>query len=261
MGVRLYVEERLKTGAALCLVSGQAHYLGQVMRLSVGSRIGLFNGQDGEWQAVIERLSKKTATVRLEKRRRAQQALPDLWFLFAPIKRDRIDILVEKATELGVTRLLPVLTERTVVRRVNVERLRAHAIEAAEQTERLCVPELGAPAPLARVLADWPCERRLLFCDETGGGLPIANALRADPQQPEPWAVLIGPEGGFSPSELDVLRGLPFVTPASLGPRVLRADTAAIAALTCWQAMLGDWQSRPAFRVEEGLSAGTTRKP
>jgi len=254
MGVRLYLEEGLQAGEAVRLSPPQAHYLGQVMRLSAGDRICLFNGQDGEWEAVLETLSKKNATAILKKRRRAQNRLPDLWLLFAPIKRDRIDILVEKATELGVTRLLPVLTERTTVRRVNAERLRAHAVEAAEQTGRLCVPAFEDLAPLARVLAHWPSERRLLFCDETGGGAPVLDALGA--AGPGPWAVLIGPEGGFAPAELDALRGLPFVTPASLGPRVLRADTAAIAALTAWQAVLGDWQARPAFRAEKSAGEG-----
>ena len=180
-------------------------------------------------------------------RTRAQTVEPDLWLAFAPIKRARIDFLVEKATELGVSALLPVFTRHTAVERVNVERLRAHAVEAAEQTERLSVPTLHEPQTLSGLLANWPAPRRLLMCDEAGSGAPIALALAAldGPARAAPWAILIGPEGGFAADELANLHGLPFVTPVSLGPRILRADTAAIAALSCWQAALGDWRLTP----------------
>jgi len=177
-------------------------------------------------------------------------AEPDLWLCFAPLKRARIDYVAEKATELGVAVLQPVLTHHTIVERVNVERLRANAVEAAEQTERLSVPEVRAPVELARLLAEWPASRRLLVCDETGGGPPIAGALAGlDPAgRAAPWAIAIGPEGGFDATELASLRRIKDVMSVGLGPRILRADTAALAALACWQALLGDWQ-RPTPRL------------
>ncbi|MCE2509819.1 MAG: 16S rRNA (uracil(1498)-N(3))-methyltransferase [Alphaproteobacteria bacterium] len=259
MAVRLYVEEGLAEGGALELGPEQTHYLAHVMRLGPGDCVHLFNGRDGEWETVIEKILKKRARVMPRQCRRAQETLPDLWLLFAPIKRNRIENLVEKATELGVVHLKPVITERTEVKRVNEKRLKAHAIEAAEQTERLSVPEIGAAEPLESVLAAWPAARRLLLCDETGGGPPILEALAE--AGPGSWALLTGPEGGFAPAELDRLRRLPFITAASLGPRVLRADTAAVAAMTCWQTVLGDWQRRPSFRFEETPSPKAAGKP
>ena len=237
---RLYVTADLAAGASVALDASQAHYLKHVLRLERGAPVSLFNGRDGEWRAVIDGFAKQSGTVRLERRTREQVAEPDLWLVFAPVKRARIDFLVEKATELGVSALQPVLTERTQVERVNLERLRANVREAAEQTERLTLPEVRAPLPLARALELWPAERRLLLCDESGTAPDIASALRAE--QPGVWGVLTGPEGGFSQRELDALRNLPFVCPVGLGPRVLRADTAALAALAVFQALLGDWR-------------------
>lgn len=252
MAVRLYVEKRLTKGAAFELGPEQTHYLVHVMRLAARDRVRLFNGRDGEWDAVIEKQSKKRILIAPKKCCRPQDTIADLWFLFAPIKRNRIDNLVEKATELGVAHLKPVITERTETKRINMNRLKAHVIEAAEQTKRLCIPKIDEAEPLEKVLNDWPSARRLLLCDETGGGPPILEAIvRAGPGE---WAILTGPEGGFTRGELDVLRQLPFVISASLGPRVLRADTAAIAALTCWQAVLGDWKKRPNFRFKETTS-------
>lgn len=259
MAVRLYVEEGLAEGGKLELGPEQTHYLAHVMRLGPGDRIHLFNGRDGEWETVIEKVLKKRTLAVPEKCRRAQETLPDLWSLFAPIKRGRIENLIEKVTELGVVHLKPVITERTEVKRLNERRLKAHAIEAAEQTERLSVPEIGAAEPLESALADWPAARRLLLCDETGGGPPILEALAEAGSGL--WALLTGPEGGFAPGELERLRRLPFVTAASLGPRVLRADTAAVAALACWQAVLGDWQGRPSFRFEATPSPRAAGKP
>jgi 16S rRNA (uracil1498-N3)-methyltransferase len=238
---RLYSEAALGAGAAVALDAAQSHYLRNVLRLGPGARLTLFNGRDGEWWGEIAELGKQTGTVRLAERRRAPHAEPDLWLVFAPLKRARIDYLVEKATELGVAALLPAMTERTVVERLNLERLRAHAREAAEQTERLTVPAIRAPAPLRNILAGWPAERRLLACVESGEAPSIAAQLAQE--RAGPWAVLIGPEGGFSDSELDALRKLPFVCAVGLGPRVLRADTAAIAALAVLQAILGDWRA------------------
>jgi 16S rRNA (uracil1498-N3)-methyltransferase len=238
--IRLYVGDPLAAGGAVALGRAQAHYLRNVMRAKAGDALLLFNGRDGEWRAEVGPLGKAGGMATAVAQTRPQQASLDLWLLFAPIKSGRIEFLVEKATELGVALLAPVLTERTVVRRVNVERLQAHAIEAAEQSGRLDVPELRAAQTLDAALADWPAGRPLFVCDETGGGVPIGRA--APDRRIRPAAVLIGPEGGFAPGELDALAKLAFVTRVGLGPRILRAETAALAVLACWQALAGDWQ-------------------
>jgi 16S rRNA (uracil1498-N3)-methyltransferase len=239
---RLYVTADLAAGASLGLARAQAHYLERVLRLAPGASVALFNGRDGEWVATIDGFGRGSCSVRVGERLRAQQAEGDLWLVFAPVKRARIDFLVEKATELGASLLQPVLTERTQVERVNLDRLRANVMEAAEQTERLTLPEVRAPLALDQLLATWPGERRLLLCDETGESPDIAAALGA--QSRGAWGLLIGPEGGFAQRELDLLRKLPFVCPVGLGPRLLRSDTAALAALAVFQALLGDWARR-----------------
>ena len=241
---RLFVEDELTTGAVLELAAGQSHYLANVMRLKLGAPVHLFNGRDGEWRGRIESLGRGRCSVALLDRTRPQRAEPDLWLLFAPLKKARTDYLAEKATEIGASLLWPVFTRRTQAERVKLDRLRANAIEAAEQSERLSVPELREPAKLAEVLADWPAGRRLLFCDESGAGPPIAEALfaRGSGENPaaQKWAVLIGPEGGFARDELDALHKLPFVTAAGLGPRILRAETAALTAAGLILHRLGD---------------------
>jgi 16S rRNA (uracil1498-N3)-methyltransferase len=241
--IRLFTAQPLAVGESVALDGAQAHYLGRVMRKSPGDAVRLFNGHDGEWRAAITELVRNRATLRCEECLAPQKAEPDLWLLFAPIKFGRIDFLAAKATELGVAALGAVMTEHTRIARVNEDRLRANAIEAAEQTGRLSVPEVLATRTLEAVLADWPPDRRLLLCDETGGA-PIVTALSAvaeNSPRAEPWAVLIGPEGGFSGKELAALGARPEVLRVSLGPRLLRADTAALAALACWQAVIGDW--------------------
>ncbi len=249
IATRLYVDDPLEAERTLGLDHGRAHFLRSVLRLSRGARLALFNGRDGEWLARIDGLGKGWASLVVESRRRPQDRPPDLWLLFAPIKRARIDFLVEKATELGVSVLQPVLTRRTDVARVNTGRLAANAREAAEQCERLSVPEVREPAELFGCLAQWPSGRRLLVCAESGAARPLDQVLRqAEAEAQAPWAVLTGPEGGFARSELDALGKLAFVTLVSLGPRVLRADTAALAALACWQAVLGDAAERPPLR-------------
>ena len=241
---RLFTEADLSAGIETGLTEAQAHYLRHVMRRAEGAPLLLFNGRDGEWSAELALHGKKAAAARVIEQTRPQAVEPDVWLCFAPIKRARIDYIAEKATELGVAVLQPVLTQHTAVERVNVERLRANAVEAAEQTERLSVPEVRPPVELMRLLGQWPAGRRLLMCDETGGGPPIAEALAGldDAARAAPWGIVIGPEGGFAPAELIALRRMKVVMAVGLGPRILRADTAALAALACWQALVGDWR-------------------
>jgi 16S rRNA (uracil1498-N3)-methyltransferase len=210
------------------------------MRRGRGDAVLVFNGRDGEWRAVIAEAKKRACALRAESRLRDQTALADLWLLFAPIKRQRIDLLAEKAVELGVAALQPVITERTVVSQVNLGRLRAHAIEAAEQCGLLSVPDLREPVPLQRLLDRWPGGRRILFCDEGGTAPAALGVLQGEAEGP--WALLLGPEGGFSDTERARLKEHQSVVPVSLGPRIMRADTAAVAALALWQAVLGDWR-------------------
>lgn len=232
---RLYVEQSLSEGAALTLEGAQANYLGAVMRLQAGDEVKLFDDVTGEWLAEIVAGGKKRVGLVVRRKLREREAVPDLWLVFAPIKRGRIDWVAEKASELGVARVVPVITRRTIVERLNSERLRAHMIEAAEQCERTALPVLEEPRKLERLLAEWPAERTLLFADERGGE-PLAGAA-----MPGPTAILIGPEGGFTPEEREAIRSLPQTRPVSLGPRILRADTAAVAAVAVWMAGAGDW--------------------
>jgi len=238
ISIRLFVTSPLAAGAALELGQEQAHYLKHVMRLGDGDAVALFNGSDGEYRARIESFGKRAARVVIEAQLRAQSPESDLWLVFAPIKRARIDYLVEKATELGASALVPVITRHTHVERLNLDRLRAHAIEAAEQSERLTVPSIEEPRALDDVLASWDASRRIMLCDESGTA-PPASVVLAN-QSATIWGVLIGPEGGFAETELDALRKLPFVSPVSLGPRILRADTAALAGLAVLQALRGE---------------------
>ncbi|BBK45154.1 ribosomal RNA small subunit methyltransferase E [Allostella vacuolata] len=245
---RLHVAADLGPDAVVGLDEGQAHLVRSVLRLERGAPVALFNGRDGEWLARIDGIGKGWASAALVARIRPQVAEPDLWLVFAPIKRARLDFLAEKATELGVSALWPVFTRHTAVERVNEDRLRANAREAAEQTGRLSVPVVHAVTDLEAALSAWPAGRRILLGDESGSAPPVADVLGAETHA-GPWAVLTGPEGGFTRAELDRLRELPFVSPASLGPRVLRADTAAIAALAVLQALRGDWRhGRPGLR-------------
>jgi len=239
--IRLHVTDDLAPDGVIGLGASQAHYLRSVLRLTPGDEVALFNGRDGEWRARIDAIGKGWASLQLVSQSLPQIPEPDIWLLFAPIKRGRIDFLVQKATELGVSALLPTSTRRTVVERTNLVRLGATATEAAEQCGRLSVPELHPIQSLDKLLASWPPERHLLFCDEAGGPPPL-EALRhhGANQEPTPWAILIGPEGGFDPDESRALRACPFVVPMSLGPRILRTETAAVAALSLWQALLGD---------------------
>jgi 16S rRNA (uracil1498-N3)-methyltransferase len=241
--LRLFVDAPLAEGVAVALGREQTHYLAAVMRATVGEAVLLFNGRDGEWLATIAALPKAGAALVPERPTRPQAAEPDLWLLAAPLKKERTDLVAEKAAELGVSRLWPVFTRRTNAGRVNAERLRAHLVEAAEQCERLTVPQLAEAAPLDRVLAGWPEDRVLLFLDEGGGGEPLARAAAG--LAGRPLALLVGPEGGFDPEERRLIAARPFARPVGLGPRILRAETAAIAALAVVQAVAGDWGQPP----------------
>lgn len=238
--IRLFIPHDLAAGAELALDQGQSHYLASVMRQGVGDEVALFNGRDGEWRAQITVVTRRAVGLKAQALARPQTQGPDLDLVIALVKRGRLETIVEKAAELGARRVRLALTERTNADRARVDRLAAIATEAAEQTGRLDVPQVLEPVKLEKLIAGWEPGRRLLFCDEAGDARPILDALTGQPAGP--WAVLIGPEGGFSPAERAALRALPFATPASLGPRILRADTAAISALTLWQAALGDWR-------------------
>lgn len=238
--IRLFVPHDLAAGAALALDEGQSRYLAAVMRLAVGDELAVFNGRDGEWRARVASVGKRAVALEVEARARPQASGPDLDLVVALVKRARLETIVEKAAELGARRVRPVITERTNADHTRVERLRAIAVEAAEQTGRLDVPQVLEPVKLEKLVEAWEAGRRLLFCDEAGEALPALAALKEQPEAP--WAILIGPEGGFSPGERQRLRALTFAVPATLGPRILRADTAAISALTLWQAALGDWR-------------------
>jgi 16S rRNA (uracil1498-N3)-methyltransferase len=235
---RLFVEAPLETGASVALGRGQAHYLGTVLRLKSGDRVLVFNGCDGEWSASLTD-SRRTAALLVEAKTRAQTQPADLHYLFAPLKAARLDYMVQKAVEMGVSRLQPVLTRHSQVARVNLDRMRANAIEAAEQCGILSLPAVDPPAALARLVAEWDPVRRLIFCDED---VDVSNPVTAlAGLARSPLAVLIGPEGGFAQDERALLLELPNVVRLSLGPRILRADTAAVAALALVQAVIGDW--------------------
>lgn len=235
--VRLFVEHPLGEGQSVPLTREQAHYLFGVMRLSVGTHLSLINGKDGEWNAQVVEANKRNGVLLCEAQTKPLQLPPDLWLLFAPIKKARTDFIVEKATEMGAAKIIPVQTEYTNSDRVRRDRLQAHALEATEQCGGTFVPEVTDITKLSKLLDNWDTSRRLMFCDEEMLGK--ASSLSRD--LAGPWAILIGPEGGFSATERTRLHSLPYTHAVSLGPRILRADTAVVAALTVWQQTLGDW--------------------
>lgn len=237
--IRLHVTDDLSADAAVAPTPDQSRYLTGVMRLKQGEDLLLFNGRDGEWRASIAEYLKRGVVLKCHEQVRPQTTGPDLELIIAVIKKARVETIVEKAAELGAARVRLTMTRRTNVDHVRLDRLDAIAVEAAEQTGRLDVPTVEDPLKLEAILDGWDPARRLMFCDETGGARAIPALTAAGPG---PWAILIGPEGGFSPEEGERLRSLPFTTAVSLGPRILRADTAAIAAMTLWQAAVGDWE-------------------
>jgi len=235
---RLFVESPLADSIELSVSGPQAHYLISVMRMKIGSPIKLFDSISGEWLAEVAIIGKRDLILRVTGQLRAREAVPDIWLLAAPIKKARIDLVAEKACELGVARYQPVITRRTVIERLNMDRLRSHLVEAAEQCGRTVLPDMAEPIKLAALLRAWPTNRILYFADESGGE-PFANAAAA---RQGPAAILIGPEGGFDDEERTAIRAHPQSVPISLGPRILRAETAAIAALSIWMASAGDWR-------------------
>jgi 16S rRNA (uracil1498-N3)-methyltransferase len=234
-GVRLYVDAPLSMAASITLNDDQSHYLAHVMRAKPGDRLALFNGRDGEWAASVATVAKRGVTLTVERQIGLQIETPDIWLVLAPIKKTPLDYVTQKAAELGVRCIQPVITRRTIVSRVNTDRMRANAVEAAEQSGRVSVPEVREPMSLDRLLDGWDAGRALIFCDEGGDAKPLATV------RPPKAAILTGPEGGFDPAEREMLRAQSFVIPVTLGPRILRADTAALAALAIWQSTCGDW--------------------
>jgi len=235
---RLYVDEDLHTGAKFELAQPQAHYLAKVMRMKAGANIRVFNGNDGEWLAKINEIGKRDAEISVVQQLRPAASAPDVWVLFAPVKKSRNDFIVEKATELGASRILPIMTKRTTMRHIKADRMRLQTIEAAEQTERMDIPKIEELSKLSDLLDEWDESRSLIFADEAGGGQRAIEAMKS---VKAPCAILIGPEGGFDAAEREQLLALDYVIPISLGPRILRSDTAVAATLALWQAVNGDW--------------------
>ena len=233
---RLFVETSLGAGVRVTLDAAQANYLGNVMRMKEGDQLLLFDGRSGEWLAEVAEAAKKHMVLAVIEPTKAQEAVPDLWLAFAPVKKGRVDWLVEKAVELGVARLIPVITQRTIVDKLNIDRMRAHIVEAAEQCGRTALAAIEAPVKLDQYLKARDSGRALYFADESGGQA-AATAF-----EPGPSLILTGPEGGFTPGEADAIRKSPNAMPISLGPRILRAETAALAAVSAWMASVGDWQ-------------------
>lgn len=234
---RLFVEQELSKGAAIVIDSPQAHYLARVMRVKDGDGVILCDNMTGEWAARVAEVGKRDVVLEVAEKLRAREAVPDLWLCPALLKKDRFDMVLEKATELGAARIQPVITRRCVADKLNLERARSLTIEAAEQCARTALPELDEPAKLAALLADWPAGRALFFADENGG----EPAIRAFAAHTGPAAILTGPEGGFDEAERAAIRAHPAARPISLGPRILRGETAAIAAVGLWMATSGDW--------------------
>lgn len=235
---RLFIDQPLSPGLGVDLSRDQAHYLTSVLRLGAGAAITVFDSRTGAYMAQLAETGKRTARLEIGAQTSPLRMPPDVWLVFAPIKKARTDFIVEKAAEMGAARIVPVQTDFTNAERVRRDRLQAHVVEAAEQCGGTFVPPVDDLRPLSRLLDDWPAERRLMFCDEALAG-PASDL----PAEAGPWAILIGPEGGFSPAERARLRDHPAAHPVSLGPRILRADTAAVAALALWQAALGDWRA------------------
>jgi 16S rRNA (uracil1498-N3)-methyltransferase len=245
--IRLFTTESLQKSIMVELSKGQAHYLVNVMRQKDGDAILIFNGKDGEWLANISSCSKKHCQIILQQQTQKQKAQPDIWLCFAPVKNSPITNIIQKATELGASIMQPVITKHTIVTKINAERLEAIAIEAAEQSQRITVPQVMMPLTLEKLLSIWDNSRKIILCDESGDGVPMVESL-LNLEKSGKYAVLIGPEGGFSISEFALLKKQPYVISISMGPRIMRADTAAIVSLAGVFSILGDWDEKPNFR-------------
>ncbi len=239
---RIYINHPIEAGVAISLDDGQSRYLMKVMRLSDGAMVRAFNGSEGEWACTLSAQGKK-AVITPDKQTREQETGPDLTLLFAPIRRTRTELIIEKATELGVKTIQPVTTEYTQFNRMRVDRMELLAIEAAEQTERLDLPAIAEPISFDKAISAWNPAIPLIYCDEAGTAAPMSE--HADQLKGRACGILIGPEGGFSSKEREQLRSTDNVVPITLGPRILRAETAVVSALTLWQSLVGDWQQAP----------------
>ena len=239
--IRLFSATPLSADIEWLPNDAQSHYLLNVLRLKIGDEIKVFDGQNGEYVGKIVSLSKKNCTVKILQKVRDMKYCPDLWLLFAPVKKDKTDFIIEKACELGVRKIIPTITEHTISDKVRLERYQAQAIEACEQCRRLDIPTIDTPVELRKLLANWPSERKLYYMDETGEGQNILTAFNPKFQKA---AILVGPEGGFAEQELHMLAQQEFCQGVSMGKRILRAETAVAAALSCWQALCGDWLNK-----------------
>lgn len=234
---RLYIDCEFKSGDIHLIDGNQGHYLVNVLRIQMGETIAVFNGCNGEWLAEIIKVGKGKAKITVCVQTAEQVSEPDIWYLYAPVKKARVDYIIQKVTELGVSRIVPVVTKRTNLDRIKYDKLVANAIEAAEQSGRMTVPHIDEPVPLEEKIGNWPKDRTLIFCDESEGGSPIQNIISGN----DKWAIVVGPEGGFSPEEREMIKSLDNAHAVTLGPRILRADTAAVAVLSLWQSYFGDW--------------------
>ena len=237
--IRLYIPQRLALNQQVVLDEQQSHYLSHVMKLKTGQILKGFDNQSGEYDCKIVELNKKHTVLQVISQEKPYQQVPDIWLLFAPVKKDNTDFIVQKATELGVRRIVPVLTRYTITERIKKERFEANSIEASEQCRRTDIPEISDAIKFENLMQKWDTDRTLYYMDETLNGEPVAQVFA---KAPAPCAILVGPEGGFAAEELDFLRKSPFARGVSLGKRILRAETAVVAALSCWQALSGDWQ-------------------
>ena len=239
---RLFIAQELRKDLEFFLTDTQAHYLCHVLRLATGSFFLAFDGRNGEFECELSACGKKQATAKVLRQTRNFEKAPDIHLLFAPVKKDKTDFIVEKSTELGVSKIVPVITRRTISEKIKKERYTAQAVEAAEQCRRLDVPKVADARNLEAVLKEWDENRMLYYMDETGNGRPVAEVFAEDDGKHLPAAVLVGPEGGFDEQELELLRRQKYAKGVSLGKRILRAETAVAAALSCWQAICGDWK-------------------
>lgn len=237
--IRLYIPQHLAQETRLILDESQSHYLCNVMKMRVGEKISCFDNRSGEYGCEIAEINKKQCVLKVKSHDKPFEQVPDVWLLFAPVKKDKTDFIIQKATELGVRKIIPVITRHTISERVKTERFVAQAIEASEQCRRVDIPEVATTVKFTDLWASWKRERKLYYMDETLNGKPVKTAFS---KAPEKCAILVGPEGGFSSEELEKLRSLPYAEGVSLGKRILRAETAVVAALSCWQALRGDWK-------------------